>query len=65
MRYIENRQNVEDVNPTTSIVTWNANGLNNLSETEIDRLDKKKTRIQLYAVYKRHITDSKIQTGQK
>lgn len=35
----ENRQNVEDVNPTTRTVTLNMNGLNNLSKIETDRLD--------------------------
>ena len=46
------------------IIISKLNGLITLiKKTEIFRINSLKTMIQLYAVYKRHILDSKIQTG--
>lgn len=58
------------VNPTISVITLSVSGLkHSIKSPRLSEWFKKRKKgrnlIQLYAVYKRHILDSKIQTGRK
>ena len=63
MRHINIKKQNGRYKSTVSMVSLNVNGLNNPIKSEIIRLHKIYVYIQLYAVYKRHTLDSKIQIG--